>query len=118
MFGMYGKIIAAPLIVWLGTAFGLVHYASWAQIIGVGLVIALGDMLVDATLLPRVGNMSTTGLDWALATLIIWLSGFVFARAATPFLGALITGLILAASEWMMHANILANRHEGRREAP
>lgn len=112
MLAMVAKVVVAPLVVWLGSTLGLLHFASWAQIIGVGVLIALASMLADGTILPRSGNLPSTLLDWLVGTVVLWASGRVLAGAVTPFVGSLITGGILAITEWLTHPAILSPRRQ------
>lgn len=112
---LLSKIIIAPLLLWVAQTFHLVRYASWTQLVGVGVVLALGSMLADATLLPRVGNTSSTVLDFAMVAVIVWVSGMFLAGAATPFFGALITGAIFAVEEWFMHPAIFSDMTDSGR---
>ena len=84
MSALFTKVVACPLVVWVGSSLGLLHFASWAQIIGVGLFLALLSMLADSTILPRTGNLPSTLLDWAAATVLLWASGALF---RVPFAG-------------------------------
>lgn len=110
MSALLTKVVVCPLVVWVGSSLGLLHFASWAQIIGVGLFLALLSMLADSTILPRLGNLPSTLLDWAAATVVLWALGAMLRGAVTPFFGSLITGGILAFTEWLTHPVILRQR--------
>ena len=104
------RFIVCPLVVWVGQALGAVRFASGAQIITVGILLAIVSVLADATILPRVGNPLSTALDWVAATVIIWFFGVAAAGAVVTWAGAAITGAILAATEFGMHSWLNAVR--------
>jgi hypothetical protein len=109
------RFLICPFVVWLGQSFGFVRFTTGWQILMVGFILAGFSVAADSMILPAVGNAMATLMDWGAATLILWLSGWVFPGAVVPFLGALYTGALLAASEWVMHRWLGAAREDRRR---
>jgi len=103
------KIITCPAVVWASAVLlKQVDYASFAQILGVGWVLALIGYGADQFMLGD-ENPNTTRtwtallLDLAAGTLVVWLSVGVLPGARVSFTGALLTGVLLAAVEYITH---------------
>lgn len=103
------KIITCPAVVWVSAVlFKQVNYASFAQILGVGWLLALigygADQFMMADENPNTNRTWTALLlDLAAGTLVVWLSAGVLPGARVNFTGALLTGVLLAAVEYVTH---------------
>lgn len=104
MTGLVMKIIVCPVVVYLASLWSAqVNYASVYQPLVVGLVLALTGHVMESQLLNQKTVWITTGLDFIAATVLLYLSGIVFVGASVTFMGALITGLVLAVTELIQH---------------
>lgn len=67
------------------------------------LVSGLAYLAGDLGVLPISNNTVATVADFGLATLTIWLVGPFIVEAFIPFTIALLSGVVIAAGEWIFH---------------
>ncbi|MGE5372645.1 MAG: DUF2512 family protein [Solirubrobacterales bacterium] len=103
------KLVLFPAIVWLSTViFTQVHYASFAQILGVGWAIAVLSYFADEYLI--VHNNFTGDRQWwplagdfIIAMVVVWASSGILPGARITFLGAAFTTILLTIAEYAIH---------------
>lgn len=105
MTGLVIKLIVCPTVVYLSSLMfrNQIFYPSVYQIILVGLVLAVAAHLMEVMRLSKRTIWTDTALDFAAATIIVYLSGFVFRGAIVTFIGALLTAFLLAITEVIQH---------------
>jgi|GEM_PF-7051496 len=109
------RFVICPLVVLLGQVIGSVRFASTTQILSVGLLLAALSVVMDLFILPVVGNVTATATDLVAVTLFLWLAGQLAAGAVVTLSGALVVGIMLAATEYATHAWLLALDAQRRR---
>lgn len=109
------RFIVCPLVVWIGQAIGSLRFATGAQVLTVGVLIAILSIVMDLIVLPLVGNGVATLTDWVLATAFLWIAGQVATGALVTWTGAAIVGFLLAATEWANHSWLGAANRRFRR---
>ncbi len=109
------RFLICPLVVLLGQVIGALRFANLTQVVTVGLLIAVLSVVMDLFVLPVVGNTIATGTDLLLATAFLWLAGQVARGALVTLTGALVVGIMLAATEYASHAWLLAAERRNRR---
>jgi hypothetical protein len=101
------KLLVAPAIIGFCSAlFPQVAFQNFAQILGVGWLLALVGYLVDRYLV--IGDLDIyywwpTILEGVVATLIVYLAPSVLTGVTATFLGALLTGILIGFSEHITH---------------
>ena len=111
------KFLLCPFLVALGDyMFRGVSYANAVQWIIVGIVIAVGGIIGDMTLLDRAGHVGGFLTDTLMTALVIWASQFFLAGAFATWSGALGVGLLVGLSELFVHRWVQMNRRAGVRE--
>lgn len=111
------RFIVCPLVLWLGQAIGAVRFATGAQVMTVGLLIAGLSIVMDLIILPLVGNRVATVIDFVVATAFLWIAGQVALAARVTWTGAAVVAIMLASTEWAMHRylQVAADRRRLRR---
>lgn len=105
------RFLVCPLVVALAdNVFAGVAYAGVWPWTAVGFVLAIAGIVMDITLLDRLGHVGAFLADTAAATLIVWGMQFILAGAVVTWAGALGAGVLLGLSEVFMHAWIQATR--------
>jgi|GEM_PF-7074998 len=111
------RFLVCPAIVALGDwLFPGVRYTGWVQWLLTGVVLAIASILMDSTMLDRLGHIGSFLADTMAATLIVWGSQYLLPGAAITWGGALGTGLLLGISEIFMHRWVQSSRRRGVRE--
>lgn len=104
MIGLLTKLIVSPIIVILSSfIFPDVSYASYFQAIVVGLVLAIVGHVMEVMFLRRGRLFMSTLLDFAVATLLLYLSQYFLPGSRVLFLGAFFTALLLSLAEHLQH---------------
>lgn len=114
---MFARLLICPVVVWLSElSFEGVHYGTpWGWIVTGGLLAVLGEVM-DRGFLDRLGHVGSFFLDLGAATLVVWVSQFLFAGAAISWIGALSAGFFLASAEIAVHAAIQYRRRQKARQ--
>jgi hypothetical protein len=108
MAGLMLKLAICPAAVVLADwLFGDVYYPKLYQAILTGWVLAVTGHLMEVLFLKRGTLWTANLLDWVAATLMVYLSGFVASGARITWLGALMTGFLIAATEHFQHVWLL-----------
>ena len=104
MAGLLVKLIVCPTVVYLSGLFiPQVHFTSVNQTMIVGLVLAVSAHIMELYLLKPNTIWISTGMDFIAATLIVYLVPMLMQGTQVTFLGALITGFVLALTEIPQH---------------
>jgi len=108
MTGFILKLISAPILVYLADLlFRQINYASWLQIVGVGIAIALiGQLMEVIILMPKTAWIST-GMDFVASFALVYLSGFILPGARVTLFGALIAALLIGVVEHFLHLYLI-----------
>ncbi|HYG58260.1 MAG TPA: DUF2512 family protein [Symbiobacteriaceae bacterium] len=111
------RFLICPAVVAIGDwLFAGVSYAGWVQWLLTGFVLAAASILMDTTLLDRLGHVGAFLADTIAATLIVWASQFLLPATIVTWAGALGTGALLGVSEIVMHAWVQSSRRQGVRQ--
>lgn len=104
MIGLLIKLIICPSVVLLATVLlpSIFYSSTYAPII-VGLVLAVIAHVMELFLLKRETLWISTALDFLAATLIVYLSQFIFVGSTITWTGAFYAGLFLAITEAAQH---------------
>ncbi len=105
MTGLIIKLIVCPSVVYLSSLLfnDLIFFSSFYQIIIVGIVLAVGAHIMEVWFLNKKTIWTSTGLDFVAATMIVYLSSFIFLDVKITLLGALITAFLLSITEVIQH---------------
>jgi hypothetical protein len=111
------RFLVCPAVVAIGDwLFRGVSYVGWSQWLLTGFLLAIASILMDLTLLDRLGHVGAFLTDTMAATLIVWGSQFLLPAAAVTWGGAFGTGVLLGISEIFMHMWVQASRRRGVRQ--
>lgn len=104
MAGFIIKLFMCPIIVIVSAyLFPNVDYPAIYQPIIVGLVLAVIAHMMELMLLKRGTFWISTVADFIAATLIVYFVSLLFTGTVVTFLGAVLTGILLAISEYFQH---------------
>jgi len=111
MTGLIVKLIVCPAVVYLTSIIfsGQVSYPFLYQLIIVGFVLAIAGHLMEVWMLNKKTIWTSTGMDFVAATILVYLSGFVFSGATITLLGALVTAFLLAITEVIQHYYLISS---------
>lgn len=108
MVGLLVKLLVCPIVVFLSALlFRDVYYPSLYQPIFVGLILAIVSHLMDLFMLKRGTFWLTLILDFLIASFLLYISAFFFIGAQITWVGAFLTGFILAITEYFQHGWLL-----------
>ncbi|WP_156288908.1 DUF2512 family protein [Oceanobacillus salinisoli] len=108
MTGLIIKIFVCPITVFIASfLFPNVTYANLWQPIIVGLILAVAAHMMEIFLLKADTFWTSTLMDFAAATLIVYFVSLFLAGAEVTFFGALFTGLLLAVTEIFQHRYLI-----------
>ncbi|WP_400162514.1 DUF2512 family protein [Brevibacillus sp. TJ4] len=111
MNGFWIKLIATLLVVLLAYAwFPEVHFATFYQAIGVGIILALVGHWVDRAMLAPGRLWMTTAVDLVVGFLVVFASLFVLRNAQVTPLGAGFVAILFGVSEYVQHRWHVRNR--------
>jgi hypothetical protein len=98
------KLVICPLTVIIA-AFLLpnVNFANLFQPIIVGLVLAGAGVMMEYFFLKEGTLWLSTGMDFVASVLIVYFVSLFFVGALVTFFGAILTGLLLAVTEYFTH---------------
>ena len=104
MTGLIMKLIICPLVVYLADVLSNeVNYAALYQPILVGLILAALAHTMEVFFLKKETIWLSTGLDFVAAAAVLYISGLVIPGATVTFIGAIVTALVLTATEIAQH---------------
>ncbi|WP_174732197.1 hypothetical protein [Mesobacillus harenae] len=104
MAGLLVKILVCPITVIIASfLFPNVFYSNLLQPIIVGLVLAFSAHMMEIFILKEGMFWLSTIADFATATLIVYFVSLFFVTATVTVGGAILTGLLLAATEIVQH---------------
>lgn len=112
MTGIFMKIIFCPIAV-AAVSFLLpnhIYYPVFYYPLFVGLIIALVGHAMELMLLQPGTVWLSTLLDIGAATLITYFSQYLLGGSYVTFLGSLITGLVVGATEHLQHSYLAGQR--------
>lgn len=106
--GLIVKLFVCPLtVIASDLLFPNVNYSNIYQPIIVGLVLAVMAHIMDVLLLKRGTFWMSNISDFIAATLIVYVVSLFFSGAVVTFFGAILTGLLLAFTEYVQHLWLL-----------
>lgn len=102
MMGLIMKLIACPILLLIANyLFGFGYTITQALIIGI--VLAIVAHMMEVLILKDGTFWISTISDFIVAFAIVYLSQFIFMNATVTVFGALITSLLLTATELLQH---------------
>lgn len=110
------KLLVYPALVYLSDLlFRGVLFTSFSQILLVGWTLSILSYIADVALLERYSNIVLTVTDFVMAFSIIMIYQYFMPAAVVTFTGAIATALLLAASEYVIHAWLIKTRAIGEK---
>lgn len=104
MTGLIVKLFVCPIGIYVASwVFPNVGFGYWYQPIILGVVLAFVGYFMERAMLREETNWFTIGMDFIASTLIIYFGAMLFAGTAVTFLGAVLTGIVLAITEIFQH---------------
>lgn len=101
---IYTAAISAILLTFL-----IVPSITLGASLGIALALTLAlYFLGDQYILPRFGNLPTVIFDFVLAAVIISLANLFMVQTVT-FGAAVVTGIVIAAAEWVFHQYVMTD---------
>jgi uncharacterized membrane protein len=98
------KLVICPLTVIASSyLFPNVNYASLYQPIILGFILAVAGVMMEYLFLREGTVWLSTAMDFAASVLIVYFVSQFFVGAAVTFFGAILTGLLLAVTEYFTH---------------
>lgn len=108
MMGLIIKVIVCPLAIFLvDILFTNVNYANVFQIIVVGIVVAVAGHTLEHLFLKKGTFWISNLFDFLESLFIVYLSQQVFRNALITFTGAVVTALVITATEYFEHLYLL-----------
>lgn len=105
MSSLWIKIIGCPLTLMIAAwILPNVQYGAYYQPIVVGLILAVAGVLMEYMLLREDTLWTSTLLDFAVSVLIVYFVSNLFPGAYVTWVGAFITGVLLAVVEYITHS--------------
>ncbi|WP_421385162.1 YndM family protein [Bacillus salacetis] len=103
------KFVASLIVFWI--SLDLFFEAAFVDILSFSLLITVASYFVgDQILLPRIGKMNAVVTDFFLTYLIVWIfGGILFESYLQVAWGSIISALLIAGSEVLVHSYILKN---------
>ncbi len=114
MSGFAVKLLASVVIVYISALlFDEVFYPTAASIFVVGAVVALIGQATDGLLLRNGTLWLATALDFAVATVVLYISPSLLEGASVTFIGALYAASFLAIAEYAIHRWLITTGRAG-----
>ncbi|MGP4107147.1 DUF2512 family protein [Virgibacillus sp. L01] len=104
MTGLVVKLLVCPIGLFLAAwIFPNVDFGYWYQPIILGVVLAFVGYFMERIMLREETNWLSTFMDFVASTVIVYFGAMLFADTEVTFLGAILTGALLAVTEIFQH---------------
>lgn len=105
------KLFLIPGVVFLSEALSpAIDYTNPWQIIGTGLFIGVITYILDALMLESLGSGRAAVVNGIAGTILVYLSGYFMRGSRVTFLGAVLAGVLIGVSEYLVHRLLLNER--------
>ncbi|TFJ93850.1 DUF2512 family protein [Lentibacillus salicampi] len=117
MAGLIVKLFVCPIALYVASwIFPNVDFGYWYQPIILGVVLAFVGYYMERAMLREETNWLSVGMDFIVTTLIVYFGALLFADTAVTFLGAILTGALVAVTEIFQHNWLLDNDRVDKEE--